>query len=340
MPPKYPCLHYTTSISFSITLSSSYLCRSPTMTAVLSSVAGLLDGCSLNSSWHELVDKGHNAWFLSATLEIWVVGSFFGCRVPSIFDQRSFRLNQAPIRRRTLWKSGQAGCITVKRAMMDMLALVMRQAGPWRTAVSTLQRLCPRLISHGSLIRVKWLQYWPCGRGFQSRTGPAYCWLLFAIPHWARRIDQVICWVHGQRLSVPMPAWLTRWNLLPYNPLNSLDNSSDLLLDCKGVLVWQCPSFTGYCVQQTLQFEINLPSTCCLSCTNHVVQQLEGRWCLLFIIPEQFRLSTCTFQLELKFSFLKIKICKKGPSSQNNSGAANLHFSVQPTTITVVWSFC
>lgn len=155
---------------------------------------------------------------------------FFGCRVPSIFNQRSFRLNQTPVRLRTLWKPSQAGCITVKRAMMDMTFLVIRQAGPWRTAVSTLQRLCPRLISHGCLIRAKWLQYWPCGRGFQSHTGPAYCWLLFAIPNWVGRIDQVICWVHGQRLSVPMPAWLTCWNLLPYNPLNSLDNSGDLLV--------------------------------------------------------------------------------------------------------------
>lgn len=50
MPPKCPCLRYVTSISFSITLSSSYLCRSPTMAAVLSSVEGLLDGGSLNGS--------------------------------------------------------------------------------------------------------------------------------------------------------------------------------------------------------------------------------------------------------------------------------------------------
>lgn len=173
---------------------------------------------------------------------------FFGCRVPSIFDQRSFKLNQNPVRRQTLWKPSQAACITVKRAMMDMTVLVMWQAGPWRTAVSTLQRLCPRLISRRSLIRVKWLHYWPCGRGFQSRTGPAYCWLLFAIPNWAGRIDQVICWVHGQRLSIPMPAWLTRWNLLSYNPLNSLDNTSDLLVGLHwGILAWQCPLLPGYC---------------------------------------------------------------------------------------------
>lgn len=192
MPSKCPCLHYTTSISFSITLSSSYLCRSPTMTAVLSSVAGLLDGCSPNSSDMSLLTRVTTYDFY---LPLWKSGLWeflFGCRVPSIFDQRSFRLNQAPVSRRTLWKPSQAGCITVKRAMMDMMILVMRQAGPWRTAVSTLQSLCPRLISHGSLIRVKWLHYWPCGRGFQSRSGQAYCWLLFAIPNWAKRIDQVI----------------------------------------------------------------------------------------------------------------------------------------------------
>lgn len=39
-----------TSFSFSITLSSSYLCRSPAMTAVLSSSIGLLDGWSLNNN--------------------------------------------------------------------------------------------------------------------------------------------------------------------------------------------------------------------------------------------------------------------------------------------------
>lgn len=32
-----------------------------------------------------------------------------------------------------------------------------------------------------------------------------------------------------------------------------------------------------------------------------------------------------------KFNLLKIKILKKGASSQRNSGAANSHFFVQPT---------
>lgn len=90
MPPQCPCLHYTTSISFSITLSSSYLCWSPTMTAVLSSVAGLLDRCSLNSSDMSLLTRVTTNDFY---LPLWktVVG-FFWLRGPFYFWSKIFQV--------------------------------------------------------------------------------------------------------------------------------------------------------------------------------------------------------------------------------------------------------
>lgn len=167
-----------TSFSFSITLSSSYLCWFPAMTAVLSSSIGLLDGWSLNNNDMVLLTRVRMNDF---HLPLWKSGLYFLASGFLLFliEDLSGWIKLPSIREHSVISTWLDRPSWTGYDGYDDLS---HEVG-WlrRTAVSTLQHLCPSLISHGFLIRVKWLQYWPCGRGFQSCAGPGSSRLLLAV---------------------------------------------------------------------------------------------------------------------------------------------------------------
>lgn len=182
------------------------------MTAVLSWSIGLLDGWSLNNNDAVLSTRVRMNDF---HLPLWKSGLYFLASGFLLFliEDLSGWIKLPSIRKHSAsstWLDEQSWMGYDGYDDLSHEVSWLR-----RTAVSTLQRLCPSLISHGFLIRVKWFQYWPCGRGFQSCAGlraHSYCWPLFAILNWSGRIDQAVCRLHGQRLSVLMPAWVILWN--------------------------------------------------------------------------------------------------------------------------------
>ena len=176
MAPK--CLSATwPPFSLRIALSSNYLCRSPAMTAVLSSNMAPSDRWGLNN--------GDMAPLTRVRVNDFSC-HFGGCirqlQGPFVFTSIFYQIEALSVqpRFRNLDRQSQTGYEVI---------FFMNQAG---TAGSTPHRLCLLFITQWLLISAEWLQYWPCGRGFGScppHRARSDCRPLFAILYWSWGID-------------------------------------------------------------------------------------------------------------------------------------------------------